>query len=153
VNNTTGWILSKQKAFKARRFLSVPPVLGFQNSTFCPQCICMFCVVLRTNDCATTRKVAGSFPDGVIGTLHWHNLSSRAMASNRSEYQDYFLGGKGGQCVGLTILPPSHAGSLEIWGPQPAGTLLGLSVPVHDLFYFFLLYLRTNREFCPKQRS
>ena len=75
------------------------------------------------------------------------------MASNRSEYQDYFLGGKGGQCVGLTILPPSHAGSLEIWGPQPAGTLLGLSVPVHDLFYFFLLYLRTNREFCPKQRS
>ena len=27
-------------------------------------------------------------------------------ASNRNEYQEYFLGGKGSQCVGLTTLPP-----------------------------------------------
>jgi len=27
-------------------------------------------------------------------------------ASNRNEYQKYFLEGKGGQCVGLTTLPP-----------------------------------------------
>ena len=26
---------------------------------------------------------------------------------NRNEYQVYFLGAKGGRCVGLTILPPS----------------------------------------------
>jgi len=44
-------------------------------------------------------------------------------ASNRSEYQEYFLGGKGGQCVGLTTLPPSRADCLEIWEPQPSGTL------------------------------
>jgi hypothetical protein len=24
------------------------------------------------------------------------------LASNRNEYQEYFLGGKGGRCVGLT---------------------------------------------------
>ena len=27
-------------------------------------------------------------------------------ASNINEYQEYFLGGKGGWCVGLTTLPP-----------------------------------------------
>jgi hypothetical protein len=31
--------------------------------------------------------------------------------------------GKGGRCVGLTILPRSCADCLEIWKPQPPGTL------------------------------
>jgi hypothetical protein len=44
-------------------------------------------------------------------------------ASSRNEYQEYFLGGKGGRCVGLTTLPPSCADCLEIWEPQPTGTL------------------------------
>ena len=30
-------------------------------------------------------------------------------ASNRNEYQEYFLGGKDGRCVSLTTLPPSSA--------------------------------------------
>jgi len=30
-------------------------------------------------------------------------------ASNRNEYQEYFLGGKGSRCVRLTTLPPSCA--------------------------------------------
>ena len=34
--------------------------------------------------------------------------------SNRSEYQEYFLEGEGGRCVGLTTLPPSCADCLEI---------------------------------------
>jgi len=28
-------------------------------------------------------------------------------ASNSNEYQEYFRGGKGGWCIGLTTLPPS----------------------------------------------
>jgi len=44
-------------------------------------------------------------------------------ASNRNEYQEYFLGGKGGRCVGMTTLPPSCADCLEIWDPQPSGSL------------------------------
>ena len=43
-------------------------------------------------------------------------------ASNRNEYQEYFLEGKGGRCVRLT-LPLSCADSLEILEPQPPGTL------------------------------
>jgi len=44
-------------------------------------------------------------------------------ASRRKEYQEYFLGGKGGRCVGLTNLPLSCADFLEVWEPQPPGTL------------------------------
>jgi hypothetical protein len=44
-------------------------------------------------------------------------------ASNRNEYQEYSLGTKSGRCVGLTTLPPSSADCLEIWEPQPPGTL------------------------------
>jgi hypothetical protein len=46
---------------------------------------------------ATNRQVAGSIPDGVIGIFQWHNPSGRTMAlgvesaSNRNEYQVYFL--------------------------------------------------------------
>src|SRR5215469_14813152 len=44
-------------------------------------------------------------------------------SSNRNEYQEYFMGGKGGRCVGLITLPPSCADCLEIWEPQTPGTL------------------------------
>ena len=30
--------------------------------------------------CATCRKIAGSVPDGVIGSFHWHNPSGCTMA-------------------------------------------------------------------------
>jgi hypothetical protein len=72
--------------------------------------------------CPINRKVAGSIPDGVIGIFHWHNPGVDS-ASNRNEYQEYFLESKGGRCVWLTTLPPSSADCLEIWEPQPPGTL------------------------------
>jgi hypothetical protein len=43
--------------------------------------------------------------------------------SYRNEYQEHFLRGKGGRCVGLTTLPPSCADCLEIWNPQTPATL------------------------------
>jgi len=43
--------------------------------------------------------------------------------SIRNEYQEYFLGGKGGRCVRLTTLLPLYTDRLEIWEPQPPGTL------------------------------
>jgi hypothetical protein len=44
-------------------------------------------------------------------------------ASNRNEYQKFFLGGRGGRCVRLTPLLHSCADCLEIWEPEPPGTL------------------------------
>ena len=48
-------------------------------------------------------------------------------ASNRNKYQEYFLGGKDGRCIGLTPLPPSCADCLEIWEPQPLGNFRACS--------------------------
>ena len=42
---------------------------------------------------------------------------------NRNEYQEYFLGGKGGRCVELTTLPHSCADCLEIWWASTSGSV------------------------------
>jgi hypothetical protein len=68
-------------------------------------------------------------------------------ASNINEYQEYFLGGKGGQCVGLINLPPSLANCNEIWEPQTSVTLrvcLGLYM---NYFTFTLSQWRTQEFF------
>jgi hypothetical protein len=57
-------------------------------------------------------------------------------ASNRNEYQEYSLGGKGGRRVGLTTSPPSCADCLEIWKPQPPETLKTCSDLYRDCFTF-----------------
>jgi len=56
-------------------------------------------------------------------------------ASNRNEYQEYFLGGKGGRCVGLTTLPPSwvvlKSGSLNLLEPSgPVQACNGIALPL-----------------------
>ena len=59
--------------------------------------------------------------------------------SDRNEYQEFFLEGKGGRCVGLTTLPSSCADCLEIWEPQPPIT--GLYRPVMGLLYLYRNHL------------
>jgi hypothetical protein len=60
--------------------------------------------------CDTSRKVAGSILEDVIGIFHWHNTCGRTMAL--------------GSTQPLTEMrPPSCADCLEIWEPQLPGTL------------------------------
>jgi len=74
--------------------------------------------------CWTSRKVAGSIPDSVtLIFLPAALYTGVNLASNRNEYQEYFLGAKDSRCVGLTTLPTSSADCLQIWDPQPPGTL------------------------------
>jgi len=47
-------------------------------------------------------------------------------------------GGKGGWCVGLTTLPSSCADCLEIWEPQPSGTLRACPGLLKGLLYLYL---------------
>jgi len=64
---------------------------------------------------------------------HWNSSVTRSLrshhgpgvdsASNRNEYQEYFLGGKGGRCVRISTFLPSCTDCLEIYEPQPPGTL------------------------------
>jgi hypothetical protein len=62
---------------------------------------------------------------------------------NRNDYQEYFLEGKCGRCVGLTILPPLCADCLEIWDPLPPGTLRAFPGLYRD-FVTLYLYVQFN---------
>ena len=72
-------------------------------------------------------------------------------ASNRTEYQEYFLGGKGCRCVGLTTLPHSSADCLEIVNLlEPSGSVQacnGIALPFtlkeHFRFWASLFTLHT----------
>ena len=46
-------------------------------------------------------------------------------------------GVKGGRSVGLTTLPPSCAECLEIWQPQPTGTLKACPGLYRNFFTFY----------------
>jgi hypothetical protein len=69
--------------------------------------------------CATSRKVVGSIPVGVIGIFDRPNRSGPTMAPGSTKLKQKWEpriphGGKGGRCVGLTTLPLSCADSLEM---------------------------------------
>ena len=59
-------------------------------------------------------------------------------ASDRNEYQEYFLGSKGGRCERLTTLPPSCVDCLEIWGASTSWNPQGLSRPVMGIALHFI---------------
>ena len=52
-----------------------------------------------------------------------------------------FPGSKCNWCVGLTTLPPSCAKYLEIWQPQPPGTLWACKKPVQVSLYLYIILL------------
>ena len=92
--------------------------------------------------CDSNLKVTGSTPAGVSGfsidikSFRSHYGPGVDSISNRNEYQEYFLGGKGGRCGRLTTyhhpVPLScNLGTLTSWNP------LGLSRPVMGLLYLF----------------
>jgi hypothetical protein len=72
---------------------------------------------------------------------HWHFIGitlpalRSTSASNRNECQEYFLGGKGGWCVGLIKLPPSCADFLELWEPRPRGNSWVCKNPEQGFLY------------------
>jgi hypothetical protein len=94
--------------------------------------------------CATNLKVVGSIPDGVTGIFHCRNPSGYGSgvdsASNRNEYQECFLEGKGGRCLKLTTLPASY----RSLGHSTSWNIQGLynNRPIQGLFYLYLYLLR-----------
>jgi len=87
--------------------------------------------------CATSRNVAGSIPNGVTGNVFDFIFPPPPRTKTLRSTQP-LTGilpggkGKGGRCVRLTTLPYSCADCLEIWEPQPPGTLRacpGIALP------------------------
>jgi hypothetical protein len=71
---------------------------------------------------ATSRKLAGFIPDGIIEIFHWLNPSGRSMALGSTRPLTEITtsgtswGCKDGRCLGLTNLPPSYAS--VSWNPK-----------------------------------
>ena len=96
-------------------------------------------------NCATSRKVAGSIPDGVNGIFHLHNPFGRTMALGSTQpltemsTRNVSWVGEGGRCVGLTTLTHSFSDCLEILGASSSWNPQGLSRPVMGLLYLVLI--------------
>jgi hypothetical protein len=84
---------------------------------------------------------------------HWNFLCRNPgfeSVSNRNEYQDYFLGGKGGGFIGLTNLPPSCAVSLNFLEPKLPGILRAFTGLSGIALPFFIRYCALNSLGLPK---
>jgi hypothetical protein len=80
--------------------------------------------------CTTSRKVAGLITDNIIGIFPSGRTVAPGVdsASNRNEYQEYFLRGKGGRCVGLTTYHLHVPIVLKSWSLnllKPSGPVQG----------------------------
>jgi len=73
------------------------------------------------------------------GNFRPHYDPGVVSTSNRNDYQEYFMGGKGSWCVVLTTLSSSCADRLEIWDPQLPETLRACSVLYSHCFTFLLI--------------
>jgi hypothetical protein len=81
-----------------------------------------------------------------IFNFHWHNPSGRTMALRSTQpltetsTGNISWGGKSGQCIGLTTLPPSCVDCFKIWnlGASTFWNAQGLSRPVMRLFYILI---------------
>jgi len=89
--------------------------------------------------CATRRTVALSIHYGVIQISHWHNPTGRTIhrvesASNRYEYQEYFLGVKAAgawQYYHLNVPTVLKSGNLDLLEPTgPVQACNGIALPL-----------------------
>jgi hypothetical protein len=95
--------------------------------------------------CATIRKVAGSIPAGVSDTKSFRSHYGPGVdsASNRNEYQEYFLGVKAAGSVRLTTLPPycavvTKSGNLFFLEPSgPVQACNGTDLPLQSVCVVF----------------
>ena len=111
--------------------------MGISESTSYEVCSLWYCLTRRgtcwlgwLRHCATSRKVAGSTPHGVIGFLRPHYCPGVYSACNKKDNHVYLVGGNDGLCVGLTTLPTSCTDYLQILGAWTSLSPNGLSEPV-----------------------
>ena len=94
--------------------------------------------------CATGRKIAGSIPDGIIGTFLWLNLSGRTMnlglnqslteMSTRGILREIkAAGAQGWQPYQLRMLI-----FLKLWEPQPPGAQRACPDLSSEIFNFYI---------------
>jgi hypothetical protein len=124
----------------------------------CRVCVCVFLLLLLlllllracggADDWGTAYKPEGRGFDSLCCHCNFSLTSifrpqygsGILSASNKNEYQEYFLGGKGGRYVGMAILPPLCVDCIEIWWFHPPWTLLVCNSPAERIIYLHLFF-------------
>ena len=94
-----------------------------------------YAVVQLVEALLQARRLHVQFPNG---TFYLLNLSSRTTALGSTQpligmsTRDISWGGEGGQCVGLTTLPPSYTDCRDILKASTTFSCNGLSRPVME---------------------
>ena len=118
-------------------------IILFADFSSLKYCLIQFQYGACSRHCATSLREGRTFDSQ---RCHWNFLLSSFQrhygpgvdsASNRNEYQEYFLGGKVDRCVGLTSVPPSFADFHDIWEPQQPGTHRALPGLNRGCFTFY----------------
>jgi len=98
----------------------------------------------------SSRKVAGSIPDGVIEFFHWHNFSGRTMAlgstqpltemsTNNISWGVKVVGAYGWQPYHLHVQIVLKSGSLNLLEPSgPVQACNGIALPLRLLLCFII---------------
>jgi len=117
--------------------------------------LCLHTLSYRLRCCATNREVAGSTPAVVSGFFidikffRSHYGPGVDSASNINEYQEHFLGGKGGRWGRLTTyhhpVTSRNLGTLTSWNP------FGLFRPVMGLIYLSHCHNNWNKYGDPQE--
>lgn len=84
---------------------------------------------------ATRRKFDGSIPDGVIWISNWfrrHFGIGLDSTSNRHEYQDYLLAGKGSWCHSMCVLYRNSENLKLLQPSRSVQTCKGFALPLWD---------------------
>jgi len=121
--------------------------------------------VAQLRHCATSQKVAGSFPDGITGIFHWHNPSSRTVALGLTQpltemsTRNISWGVKtasawGRQPYHLHVPIVLKSGTLNILEPSgPVQACNGIALPLPSLKrqtgLYYLYHLSVDREIIP----
>ena len=108
-------------------------------------------------NCATSRKVAGSIPGGVMGIYHWYNPSGRTMVLGSTQPLIQMstrniscgvkvVGAYGWQPYHLHVPTVLKSGSLNLLEPSRPVQGNGIALP---FFFVFVLHVTFPPETCP----
>ena len=105
-NSAFKGLMKQQKTFAE---ISLPVIISWMYFSFIVWYGGLHAMTRLVEVLCYKLRVVGSISDGIVRIFHWLLPAALWPCCRLS------LGGKGGQCVGQTTIPPSFADWLEIW--------------------------------------
>ena len=111
-------------------------------------------------DCATSRKVAGSISDGIIGIFRWHNPSGRTtalgltqplteMSTRNISWGIKTAGAYGWQSYHFHVPIVLKSGCLSLLEPSgPVQNCHGIVLPLHETLLHMHTHTHTHTHTC-----